>query len=325
MSASGGVPLASVVRSGLVESVHSGHLLVRGPSEDVLVLGDVDAPIWPRSAVKPLQAVALLRAGLSIDEEGLALAAASHEGTEQHLEVVRRVLAEARLSEQDLQNTPDLPLGTEASAAWQAAGHGPSHLTQNCSGKHAAMLLTCVQVGWDPHTYLDPEHPLQRLVRDTVEDLTGVPVERVGVDGCGAPLFATSLRGLARAFARIATAAPGTPEARVVGAIAAHPALVGGPHRDVTAVLAAVPGMLAKDGAEGVFAAALPDGSGLALKVADGSGRPFRAVVADALLRIAPAERHEALRTLGHTVVLGHGRPVGEVVAFARGDEQAAR
>lgn len=326
MSAPGGVPLALVVRSGLLESVHSGHLLVRGPGGDVLVLGDVDAPIWPRSAVKPLQAVALLRAGLRIDDEGLALAAASHEGTQTHLEVVRRILTEAGMTELDLQNTPDLPLGKDAAAAWLAAGHGPSSLTQNCSGKHAAMLLTCVQSGWDPRTYLDREHPLQRLVRETVGDLTGVPVERVGVDGCGAPLFATTLRGLARAFARIATAAPGTPEARVVGAIAAHPGLVGGPHRDVTAMLAAVPGMLAKDGADGVFAAALPDGSGLALKVADGSDRPFRAVVTDALLRIAPAERHEALRALGRTVVLGHGRPVGEVVSVLRtGDPSAGR
>ncbi len=187
------------------------------------------------------------------------------------------------------------------------------------------MLLTCVQAGWDPRTYLDPEHPLQRLVRATVDDLTGVRVERVGMDGCGAPLFSTTLRGLARAFARIATAAPGTPEALVMGAITAHPALVGGRHRDVTAVLAAVPGMLAKDGAEGVFAAALPDGSGLAVKVADGSDRPLRAVVADVLLQIAPAERHEALRALGRTVVLGHGRPVGEVVSVLRVDEPAAR
>ncbi len=116
----GGVPLASVVRSGLVESVHNGHLLVRGPSDDVLVLGDVDAPIWPRSAVKPLQAVALLRAGLRIDETGLALATASHEGTEAHLTVVRRVLAEAGMSELDLQNTP-----TSRSALAQRRRGGP--------------------------------------------------------------------------------------------------------------------------------------------------------------------------------------------------------
>lgn len=312
------------MRSGLVESVHSGHLLVRGTTDDVVMLGDVDSLIWPRSAVKPLQAVALLRAGLQIDDAGLALAASSHEGTGTHLEVVRRILAEAGLGESDLQNTPDVPLGKEAAAAWRAAGNGPSHLTQNCSGKHAAMLLTCVQAGWDPSTYLDPDHPLQRVVRETFDDLTGVPVERLGIDGCGAPVFSTTLRGLARAFARIATADAGTPESRVARAVAAHPGLVGGPHRDVTAVLEAVPGILAKDGAEGVFAAALPDGSCLALKVADGGGRPVRTVVADALLRIAPVDRHDAIRALGRTDVLGHGRPVGEVVSVLREPETTA-
>ncbi len=311
-----GEPLAAVVRSGLVESVHHGHLLVRDGSADLLVRGEVDTPLWPRSAVKPVQAVAMLRAGLRIDAEGLALAAASHEGTGTHRAVVLRVLADAGLSVADLQNTPDLPLGSDAAADWARAGNGPSSLTQNCSGKHAAMLLTCVQVGWDPATYLDPGHPLQRLVRDTLEDLTGVRVDRVGVDGCGAPLFATTLRGLARAFARIATGGPGSPEERVAGAVARHPALVGGPHRDVTAVLGAVPGLLAKDGAEGVFAAALPDGSGLALKIADGGARPVRAVVADALRLIVPAERHPALGELGRTDVLGHGAPVGAVVSL---------
>ncbi len=324
MTAPAGVPLASVLRSGLVESVHSGHLLVRDARSDLVVLGDPDAVIWPRSAVKPLQAVALLRAGLEVDDDGLALAASSHEGTPVHLDIVRRLLGEAGLAEPDLQNTPDLPLGKDAAAQWLAAGRGPSSLTQNCSGKHAAMLLTCVQAGWDPAGYLDPEHPLQRRVRSTVEDLTGVAVERVGVDGCGAPLFSTTLRGLARAFARIATAEAGTPEHRVARAVAQHPALVGGPHRGVTAVLESVPGILAKDGADGVFAAALPDGSCLALKVADGGDRPVRAVVADALLRIAPREHHEAVRAMGRTEVLGHGLPVGEVVSVLRTAEPAA-
>ena len=305
--------LAAVVRSGLTESVHHGHLLVSDASGDVLALGEVDAPMWPRSAVKPLQAVAMLRAGLSIGQDGLALAASSHEGTPVHLDLVRSVLAGAGLTEAELQNTPDLPLGQAAALAWSAAGHGPSSLTQNCSGKHAAMLATCVRAGWDTRTYRDPEHPLQVTIRRTLEDLTGVPVNHVGVDGCGAPLFSTTLRGLARAFSRIATAGPGTHENAVARAVATHPHLVGGPHRDVSAILAAVPGLVAKDGAEGVFAAALPDGSALALKVADGSGRPVRAVVADALERLAPAELHEALREMGRTAVLGHGQPVGEV------------
>ncbi|WP_372593817.1 asparaginase [Actinotalea sp.] len=310
------VPLAVVERSGLVESVHLGHLLVRSASGDVLALGEVDEPMWPRSAVKPIQAVAMLRAGLRIGQDRLALAASSHEGTALHLDLVRGVLAEAGLDEADLQNTPDLPLGQDAAFAWRAAGHGPSSLTQNCSGKHAAMLATCVLAGWDTRTYRDPEHPLQRVIRRTLEDLTGVPVSQVGVDGCGAPLFSTTLRGLARAFSRIATAGPGTHEHTVARAVATHPHLVGGPHRDVSAILAAVPGLVAKDGAEGVFAAALPDGSALALKVADGSGRPVRAVVAEALARLLPAEHHAPLREMGRTVVLGHGEAVGAVRAL---------
>ncbi|HWS57920.1 MAG TPA: asparaginase, partial [Actinotalea sp.] len=198
--------LARVVRSGTVESVHTGHLLVTGSDgATVLAVGDPDALVWPRSSLKPIQALAMLRAGLVVDDEELALACSSHSGTDAHLAVVRRVLAGAGLTEADLQNTPDRPLDPAAAGARDAADGGSS-LTQNCSGKHAAMLATCVAAGWDPGTYRDPHHPLQRLVRDVVGEVTGVPVERVGVDGCGAPLLSTTVRGLARAFGRIAAA-----------------------------------------------------------------------------------------------------------------------
>jgi len=323
--------LARVTRSGLVESLHTGHLLVAGPDGGaVRAVGDPDVVIWPRSSLKPLQALALLRAGLDIDDEGLALACSSHSGTHAHLAVVRRVLAGAGLAERDLQNTPDLPLDAASADAWRAAGRGPSSVTQNCSGKHAAMLATCVAAGWDPVTYREPDHPLQVLVRDVVGEVTGVPVDRVGVDGCGAPLLSTTVRGLARAFGRIA-AAPrrdrGSDLARVAVAMGARPDLVGGPGRDVSAFLAAVPGLVAKDGAEGVYAAGLPDGSSVAFKVSDGGARPRAAILAAALeLLLAPRGGADAagsglvanlaaVRAAGWTPVLGHGEPVGEVVA----------
>ncbi|WP_246169441.1 asparaginase [Actinotalea subterranea] len=325
--------LAQVVRGDLVESEHLGHLVVLGPDGELrLAVGDPDATIWPRSSLKPVQAVAMLRAGLSLDDAGLSLACASHSGTPAHLDVVRRVLAAAGLTERDLQNTPDLPLDAGAAHAWRVAGRGPEPVTQNCSGKHAAMLATCVAAGWDPTTYRDPDHPLQRLVRQTVADLTGEPVHHVTVDGCGAPLLSTTVRGLARAFGRVArtdgaAAGPDAGHLRAVArAMSAHPELVGGPERDVTRFMQAAPGLVAKDGAEGVYAAGLPDGTALAFKVADGGARPRPAVMAAALGvaldvsarasgRVADRDVLAAVREVGRTPVLGHGEPVGEVRA----------
>lgn len=318
-----GALLASVVRSGLVESVHHGHLVVLDPSGAPLVeLGEPDLAFWPRSALKPVQAVALLRAGWRPAADELALACSSHSGTAEHLAVVRRVLAGAGLGEQDLRNTPDLPVDAASALALRLAGGGPTSLTQNCSGKHAGMLAACVAAGWPTAGYLDPEHPLQQLVRATVADLTGVPVAHVGVDGCGAPLLSTTVRGLAVAFGRIAAApavAPGGDLAAVATAMSARPDLVGGPGRDVTAFGSAVPGLVVKDGAEGVYAAGLPDGSAVALKIADGSARPRAAVLAGALAgllgrRAEATDLAAAVLAVGRTPVLGHGRPVGEVV-----------
>lgn len=322
----GAVPLARVVRGDLVESVHAGHLVVLAPDGSVrLALGDPEVTVLARSSLKPLQAVGMLRAGLDLDAPHLALACASHDGTPEHLRVVRESLLTAGLSETALGSTPDLPLDPEAAAAWRADGHGPEPVAQNCSGKHAAMLVTCVahtgEPEWGTERYLEPEHPVQIACRAAVEELTGVPAWHVTVDGCGAPLFSTSLTGLARAFARVAVAParePGSPTARVAAAMTAHPDLVGGERRDVTRAMRAVPGLVAKDGADGVYAAALPDGSALAFKVVDGSARPRPAVLAAALLVAGAADVPgvdlAALDALARTAVLGHGEPVGAVV-----------
>lgn len=315
------VPLAEVVRGDLVESVHAGHLVLLGADgAPVLERGDADAVIWPRSSVKPFQAVAMLRHGLELPPRLLALAAASHNGEPEHLAGVREILVGVGLDESALRNTPDMPLHPPAAFAWQLEGHGPSAVTQNCSGKHAAMLATCVAAGWDTATYLDVDHPLQVAVRETVAEATGVPVEHVTVDGCGAPLFSTTVRGLARAFGRLAAAPerdPLSPEAQVARAMSRFPEMVGGTGRDATLAMRAVPGLVAKDGADGVYGAGLPDGGALAFKVLDGGSRPRPAVLAAALRRLGAhgvtGADDAALAALGDVPVLGAGRPVGVV------------
>jgi L-asparaginase II len=277
-------PLAHVVRNGVVESVHHGHLLAAdADGVAVVALGDPDVTFFPRSSLKPLQAVGMLRAGLDLSDELLALAAASHSGESAHLQGVVRMLAGAGLVEDDLRNTPGLPLDPDVAARWRVENRPRTHLAQNCSGKHGAMLATCVAAGWDIAGYRDPSHPLQRALAATVVELTGVPVAHVAVDGCGAPLFSSTPAGLARALGRIAAAPAGTAEGTVAAAMRAHPWWVAGTRRTVTRLCAAVPGLMAKDGAEGVFVAALPDGRAVVLKVLDGSARPVAAVVVAAL------------------------------------------
>jgi len=309
------VRVAEVVRSGFVESVHHGSVVVLASDGSVqLAVGDLASPIFPRSSNKPIQAAAMVRAGLPLDGELLALASASHSGEAFHLDGVRRILRSAGLDLDALQNTPDLPLDDAERTAWLAAGKPKAALAQNCSGKHSAMLATCVAAGWDVATYRDPEHPLQQLMNSTLAELAGEPVAATGVDGCGAPVMAVSLTGLARAFAAIATAPAGSAEARVAGAIRANPAWVGGTGRDVTAFIAGVPGLVAKDGAEAVYAAALPDGRAVALKIADGGNRAAQ-VVRAAALRAAGVQA-AVLDELAETPVLGHGQPVGAVRAL---------
>ncbi|AEI13319.1 asparaginase [Cellulomonas gilvus] len=315
--ATGAVPLARVLRGGIVESVHLGHVVVLAPDGEVrLALGEPDVTVLARSSLKPLQAVGMLRHGLRVDDRALALACASHNAEPEHVAGVRALLADAGLTERDLDNTPDWPLDPDAAFAWRAAGHDRAPVTQNCSGKHAAMLATCVAAGWPTAGYRGEDHPLQRALRAAVAELTGVAVERTTIDGCGAPLFSTTLVGLARAFARLARAPhdeghAGTPEARVAAAMAAHPWLVAGAGRDATRFMQAVPGLVAKDGADGVYAAGLPDGGAVALKVLDGSARPRAAVLAAAL--VAAGVDRGAVGPVGATPVLGHGEPVGSV------------
>jgi L-asparaginase II len=263
-----------VLRGGLVESVHHGSVVVLAPDGSVLFqAGDIDTACYPRSAAKPMQAAAMVRLGLSLPPDLLALTAASHSGEDFHLAGAQRVLDLGGFTEADLGNPTDLPFDPVERETWIASGRPARKLAHNCSGKHAAMLHVARQHGWSTSDYLEPGHPLQREIAATVEDLTGDRIANVAVDGCGAPLYAVSLRGLATAAGRIASAPDGSPESAVAQAIRAHPEMVAGTRRDIAALMAAVPGLLAKDGFEAVQVAALPDGTAIALKIADGSDR----------------------------------------------------
>ena len=308
--------LAHVIRGDLVESVHRGSIaVVDDTGADLLTVGDGHTPVFPRSSNKPLQAVAMVRAGLTLSPRLLALACASHSGEPFHLDGVRQILDDHGLTEDDLQNTPDLPHDARERARRLGQGRDPSSTFQNCSGKHAAMLATCVINDWPTATYRDLGHPLQQAIDATIADLAGEPVASRAVDGCGAPVHAISLAGLARAFGRVAAATLETPEGTVASAMRAHPEYVGGTGRDVTALMRGTPGAIAKDGAEAVYALGLADGRGLALKIADGADRARPVVLAEVMAWLGVEST--AYARLREAPILGHGKPVGAIIAAA--------
>ncbi|WP_431892192.1 asparaginase [Micromonospora haikouensis] len=310
---SGGVPLAEVVRSGFVEGLHRGSVVVLDAAgATVAAAGDVGSPVFPRSASKPMQAVGMLRAGLPLtDPADVAIVSASHAGEEFHVARVGALLAGAGLDESDLGCPPDLPMGELAREAVLRAGGGPTRGRMNCSGKHTGMLLTCLAAGWPRAGYRQPEHPLQLALRAAVEECTGEPVAAVGVDGCGAPVLAVSLTGLARAYLRLVSAVPGSPERTVADAMRAHPELVGGTWAEDSRLMRGLPGALAKIGAEGVIAAALPGVGAVALKIDDGATRARMPVLVSALRRLGV--RAPVLDEYAELPLLGGGIPVGAV------------
>lgn len=309
-----GPVLAEVVRSGFLEGRHRGSLVLLAADGSVeYALGDPAAPVFPRSSNKPMQAAAILRAGLDLSGERLALAAASHSGEDFHLALVATMLDEHGLSPADLQTPPDLPLDPVEAEAYLASGRVRERITMNCSGKHAAMLAVSALNGWDTATYLDPAHPLQRLVHQVIEEAAGEPVASVGTDGCGAPLMAIGLTGLARAFRSFVLAEPGTAERRVADAMRAHPEYVAGTRRPDTWLMRELPGTLSKMGAEAVQALALPDGRALAFKIDDGGTRALGPVLARALELLgvdAPV-----VARVGRAPLMGGAAEVGEVRA----------
>ncbi|UQX88264.1 asparaginase [Jatrophihabitans telluris] len=307
-----GPVLVEVERSGVVESVHTGHVIVLDADGTVRSsTGDPDQPIFGRSSLKPLQAVGLLRAGHPSDDlSEVALAAASHSGSDEHLRRIEAALNSDGLTEQDLECPPDLPIGLAERRKYLTEGRSERRLAMNCSGKHTAMLRTSLRNRWPISGYLAPDHPLQAHLAATVAQLCGEPVAATGVDGCGAPLFGLSLSGIARAFSRMASATGGELHT-VAEAMRQYPDLVGGSGRAVTRLMQGVPGLIAKDGAEGVFAAALPDGGAVALKIDDGAERAAQVAVVAALRQLGVSGA--ALDELGVLEVLGGGSPVGRI------------
>ncbi|RCW47050.1 asparaginase [Halopolyspora algeriensis] len=311
------IPLVELVRNGLREGVHHGSVVVLGPDGSVRYsAGDVTTPMYPRSSNKPAQAAGMLRAGLDLPEDAdLAVAAASHSGEPAHLLRIRDLLQRHGLTEAALQCPTDWPLRETERDERAAERSGKQRITMNCSGKHAAMLATCVQRGWAVEDYLDPKHPLQVTLHNTIAELAGEPIVATGVDGCGAPLLSISLTGLARSFANLVPS--GSPQRRVADAMRAHPWLVAGTEREDTRLMQAVPGLLSKSGAEGVLAMALPDGHAVAIKISDGAARARVPVAVGALRAFGPGNAggvdDEWLTALAEEPLLGGGKPVGTV------------
>ena len=303
--------LAEVIRSGFVESRHRGAIAaLAADGTFAFTAGSANTPISPRSSNKPLQATAMLTAGLPLDGELLALAAASHSGEDFHVQGVHDILDFAGLTDRDLQCPTSLPLDEPTARRLIRESDTPeSRVRMNCSGKHAAMLVTCIANDWPTETYRDPGHPLQRHIRKTIEELAREPVAAVGVDGCGAPLFALTLGGLARAYRALVLAEPGTAGRKVADAMRKFPEWTSGTTRDENRLMASIPGLLLKGGAEGVDAFALPDGSAAAVKIEDGNARartPVTVAILAALGVQPPAE-------LATSVVIGGDSPVGEI------------
>jgi L-asparaginase II len=306
-------PLVTATRDGLVESVHYGSALaLDADGTTVAAAGEPLAPFYPRSSLKPLQAVAMVRAGLELPADLLALAAASHSGGAKHRQGALRILEQYGLSVSDFENSRDLPYGAGEREEWLRNGGRSTQLTQNCSGKHAAMVATCTINGWPVKGYLDPSHPLQQLVSKTVLDLTNEGPLAVSTDGCGTPLFALTLQGMARAFGVIAHAAAdddGSAAAAVGLAMQQHPDMVAGEGRDVTELMRLLPGSVAKDGFEGVQLVGLPDGAAVAVKISDGGDRA-RMPATVKLLDVLGVDT-TPLSSIATAPVLGGGHQVG--------------
>ncbi|CRK53462.1 Asparaginase [Rhodococcus sp. RD6.2] len=311
------VELVEVVRSGFRECVHRGSLVVLDPSgETLLAVGEVNTPIFPRSANKPLQTVAMLRNGfVPADSREVALASSSHGGEPEHVAGVLGLLERNGLTERDLRCPPDLPWNDIARARVLAVGGSPRRVFMNCSGKHAAMVAVCAARDWPLESYLDAAHPLQQEIQETIADLSGEDEYELGIDGCGLPIVPLSLTALARAFARLVTGGPATAERAVADAVREHPWQVSGTGLDDERLMSTVPGLLCKVGADGVHAGALPDGRAFALKIDDGSERARIPLTAAILHRIG-VEWTEDLAELASAPVLGGGVRVGTVRAI---------
>ncbi len=311
-------PLVRVVRSGLEESLHLGHVVVCDARGRVLAwAGDPDRPVYVRSCLKPFQSAVSLSAFGSDDRPSdrlVAITCASHNGEAIHVRAVRDLLARGGLTPDDLRTPPAYP--SDLAAAVRVRQRRPVY--HNCSGKHAGMLLACVRAGWPVEDYRDRRHPLQRRVLAAVRDLSGVAHPSIGTDGCGVPTPGMPLRAVATMFARLASPSGDLAPflRRAAAAMRSRPYLVGGRNRADTAVMAATGGLVMKEGAEALDCVCVPDaGIGIAVKVADGGYRAAGPAVIAVLreLGLLSAAERRALAPVERPDVLGGGRPVGRI------------
>jgi L-asparaginase II len=300
---SAGETLAEITRSGVVESVHSGHLVILNSDGSVhLSKGDPTQLTYPRSTIKSIQTSAMIRSGLKLEPRLLALVSASHSGAAMHQKGALEILATVGLGEKDLQNAKDKPLGEIERRAW--GNQEPTRLAMNCSGKHAGMLATCVAAGWPTANYLDPAHPLQVAIKNELENLSGEEVALTSADGCGAPLFLISLNGLARAM-RAITISTDPIHQSVVQACRDFPEMVAGENRLTTRLMREVSGLFMKEGAEGVEVATLADGRTIVFKISDGSIRPFETLMVAALAEFGIYVEDKTERIYGGSEAIG--------------------
>ena len=305
------VQLAVVERSGMIESRHLGAAIVLAPDgSELRRLGNPDALIYPRSTLKPMQAITVLRSGVTLTGEHLVLASASHTGSQRHQDVAASTLAAYGLSVNDLRCPPDWPTDSDA----RRAADAPSRLAMNCSGKHASFLAACVVNGWPLESYLEHDHPLQARIRETVVEFTGTPLAHEGTDGCGAPVFAMRLTALAKAIQRVVTStAESDPHAHAL--VSAIRTDAWGLDMPQVAEAMDTLGIIAKRGAEGVLIASAPDGTTTTLKILDGSIRPLLPVGLSLLADAGALDPDAVFAVLTSTTekVLGRGLPVGEL------------
>ena len=333
--------LVEVWRGAMVESRHTGAVaVVDSAGRSVLALGEVERPVYPRSAIKALQALPLVESGAAdrygLGSEELALACASHGGEPGHVATAAKMLARAGLDPAALQCGAHWPIHQPSAQLLARSGGAATALHNNCSGKHAGFLCTACAMETDPGRYIEPSHPVQREVRATLENLSGAVLSEdvCAIDGCSVPTWAMPLSALARAFARFGTGqglSPGRAQAaaRLRAACAAHPWHVAGTGRFCTAVMEAFGARaFVKTGAEGVFCAALPEqGLGIAVKCDDGAGRAAEVAVAATIARFlsSDADRAALARFVRPRLKNWNGIAVGEIrPAAAVADEKTS-
>ncbi len=321
--------LVEVIRGTLVESRHAGAIAVADADGSLLfAFGDVERPVFPRSAVKAMQAMPLIESGAAdafgLGDDELVVACGSHSGEAAHVEAVRSLLAKAGLDESYLACGAHWPISEQASRELIRTGRRPQAIHNNCSGKHAGMLAACVQLGFDPRGYAHPGHPLQIMIARFISETCGIGLDqsRMGIDGCSVPTWAMPLGALARGFARLGTgqglaAERARAASRLLAACFASPVLVAGEGRFDTLVMSKLaPSVFVKGGAEGVHCATLPRlGLGIAVKVDDGAKRGAERTLVEVIAALMPEARAALADQLDGEIVNWRGASVGRIAA----------